>query len=133
MTNNIEEILTREEQLNELSKEQSKFADQYRTARVSYAKAYNYAKVQIAKRIDALQAKKKNVGIEMAEIMLMAEDVKTKEQWFIKACEKRDLMRAEYKGLAEVIDAIKSQKMSILGIMRNSTDGERYSQPENKR
>jgi hypothetical protein len=129
---NIEQIHTREEQLEKLSLEQRTYADQYKKARLEYAQALHFTKVELAKKIESLQAKKKNVGIEMAEIMCMSEDAKAQDQWFIKACKTRDEKRAEYKGLGEILESIKSHKMSILGIMRNGADQERYTPQENK-
>ena len=38
----------------------------------------------------------------------------------------RDEKKAEYKGFGELIEAVKSRKMSILGIMRNGAETERY-------
>ena len=123
----IEQLLTREEQLEDLSNDQFLYAQQYKAARIKYAEVLSYVKVELAKNIASIQMQKKNVGMDMAEIMLMAKDAKTEDQWFIKACKTRDTKRAEYKGFQELIDAVKSRKMSILGIMRNGADTERYT------
>ena len=130
----IEKHISYEGELRSLNKKHRKVARLYFLSRREYGRSFNKVKIQIAKSIGEYQKKKPNIGIEMAELMCLKDAIENNDSEYIKAYQNRNENEASYKGLAEVLEAIKSQKISIQSIMKNRTADEKYDaeQEENE-
>ena len=110
---NIEQIKTYEEELKDLGVKQHDTAKSYLKARRRYAKANTYVLKELAKDLIRYRSEKRNLGVEMALLIKLAEAQKNQDQEFIKMYEQRELSLAEYKGLDRALEALQSKQTGI--------------------
>ncbi len=109
-----------------LSAELVDLSRQYADARNASAEAKKNMDIILAARyLDGFLAKKKNLGIDMAYLMLINEEIDPTGHSEIKEYyETYHVKEAEYKGIEKMIEAISSRIMLIQSVMKYQLKGE---------
>lgn len=109
------------EQLRKMAQAQVDTATRYANIRRQSGNAESDLKILLTARLKELRGNKKNLGIEMAILIMCEEDTHAQElfqEWQRK--------EAEYKGLERILDAQASQLMFEQSVMRYQREGEKY-------
>lgn len=70
---------------------------------------------ELSKQIDVLIARKKNIGIDMAMILLMSKDTQTADKY-----SRLLLLKAECKGIQAVKEAVETQIILIQSLLKHT-------------
>lgn len=108
-------------ELSKVAEEQRKHAKKYAEARARAGAAESQLKIMVAANLRDLREEKKNIGVEMAILMLM-EDNSTARDLYKEYIEQE----AIYKGLEKLIDAYASKLITEQAIMKFVGAGERW-------
>lgn len=127
---NIEQLKGYEQELDECNITRSNLANEYCLERARYGKAKFQVNLAIAKRIKELLLIKKNIGIEMAETMVLSEAVERNDIELISSIQVLTESEQSYKGLEKLIDALEGRSISIMGIMKRQTENEVFGTGE---
>lgn len=100
-------------------------AEQYRDICAEYGQVLNEYQRMIAVRIMIYKASKKNLGVDMARIMAMADQDWADRDTFIRVSERLNYLEYIRKGLEPLLKAYESEKISIMSLMRYDAQGER--------
>lgn len=108
-------------ELSALSTQQIKNAERYSEARIFAGEAESHLKILLTAKLPELRGNKKNLGIEMAILMLM-EDSEVARKLYL------DWVKWEsvYKGLEKLIDAYSSKLIFEQSLMKFRKEGERW-------
>ncbi len=104
-----------------LAQKQTDTANRYFELRRASGKAEADLKIILTANLRELRLNKKNIGVEMAILILCEEHevaIKLYHEWMTK--------EAEYKGLEKILDAQASQLMTEMSFNRREKEGERY-------
>ena len=128
VTNNIEFLKSYDKELREVSKKLYKVAQDYYTTRTNFAKN----NCQVNKMLASLMLnenffKYKNFGIEKLIIVLIKEALENNNIKAIRLIDDWELTRAKYKALDRAMEALKSEQMALMSIMKNTVEGEKFS------
>lgn len=109
------------QELSKVADQQIKVAEEYALARKEAGDAQASLDLLVAAELSTLRGQKKNLGIEMARLMLIEESLAARsfyEQWIKK--------EAIYKGLEKILEARASKISLEQSIMKYQKEGERY-------
>lgn len=104
--NDLNELLNLTEELKEV-------ADKLQVSLVSSAKAKGEIDRLLATKIDELMAKKRNIGIDMAHIIMISQDASIFEKYSLMLN-----LNAECKGLEAVKSALETQITMVQSILK---------------
>ena len=107
--------------LSQIADKQVILAEEYESARRKSGKAESELKLILASKLAELRGKKKNIGIEMAILMLL-EDDKIARGLYKEFTEQE----AIYKGLEKLLDAYASKLITEQAIMKFIKTGEKW-------
>ena len=110
-----------EEELNDLTDRRIKLANKYATARKSYGEHKSELDLLLAGKILKMQEKKKNIGVEMALIMLIGEE----GDWAKTAYAAMVKEYNNFKALERMLDAYDNKITAIQSILRFYRENER--------
>jgi len=123
---NVEEVLDREEELDSINSKRIILADDLQILRTKYGEAKFKLFIELAKKIKEYQSKRKALGVDMAIIMMMAEDQEKEKPELEGAYKDYITCYEEYKGLVILVEALRDKSISIQAIMIHSVDNERF-------
>ena len=104
-----------------IADKQIEIAKQYEEARRKSGEAEGDLKLILTSRLKELRGTKKNIGVEMAILMLMEENAtaqKLYKDWVT--------WESKYKGLEKLLDAYASKLITEQAIMKYIGQGERW-------
>lgn len=111
----------RAQELSVLADQQIKNAQDYFESRRKAGDALAALDLLVTAELPALRSQKKNIGIDMARLMLMEENLAARE--FFKEWQE---MEARYKGLEKLLEAYASKISLEQSIMKYQKEGETY-------
>ena len=123
---NVEEVLDREEELDSINSKRIILADDLQILRTKYGEAKFKLFIELAKKIKEYQSKRKALGVDMAIIMMMAEDQEKEKPELENSYKDYITCYEEYKGLVILVEALRNKSISIQAIMKHSVDNERF-------
>lgn len=123
----INQLLSHDKELDQITRQRLELANQYRTARKQFAELNHECLKLLSKRL--LQArydqdKAQNYSTEKLEMLVIQEAVKREDDSVLETFSKRDVARAEYKGLDRVLKAHEGRQMSLQSIMKYTQGAE---------
>lgn len=98
-----------------ISQELLNKSNEYAKARMDYADAKYQFDITLASKLPLLRAKKSNIGVETAQIMMLEtndEEIKDIYKYCIQS-------ENHYKGLEKIIDALKTQITLAQSLIKN--------------
>lgn len=109
------------QELSGIADKQIDIARQYEQARRKSGKAEGDFKILLTARLKEFRAEKKNLGVDMAQLMLMEDDLLARELF-------KEWMEHEaiYKGLERLLDAYASKLITEQAIMKFIGTGEKW-------
>jgi len=111
----------RAQELNQLAKSQVEFATEYLEARKKAGKAKSDLDILLAGNLKELREKKKNLGYEMAKLMLCEDNEAARELY------KEEIKEtANYKGLEKLIESLQSRISLEQSVLKYIGTGERF-------
>lgn len=113
--------ITKANELSQIANHQMENAKSYADARVKAGKAEYSLKILLTSKLKELRGNKKNLGIEMALLMLM-EDNETARNLYAEWME----WESKYKGLEKLLEAYASKLITEQAIMKRFTEGEKW-------
>ena len=109
-------------ELSKLASQQVKTANLYADARKRAGKAEADLKILLTSRLKELRGNKKNLGVEMAILILMEDDELAKKlygEWVEQ--------EALYKGYERILDATNSKLITEQALLKWQGVGEKYA------
>lgn len=108
-------------ELSKVADEQVEIAKQYEKARKKSGLAKTQLDLILTSKLRELRSDKKNLGVEMAILMLMEEDAVARDLY-------KEYMdeEAKYKGLERILDAYASKLITEQAIMKYQGRGETW-------
>ena len=110
-----------QKELSELANEQIKLAREYYEARDAAGKAHVELRILLVAKLKGFRAAKSNIGKDMAELMLLEDDLHARDLYKI-----REEQTYIYKGLELLIEAIQSKISMKQSWMKYQLKGEQY-------
>lgn len=109
------------EKLRAIAQKQVETANSYANVRLDAATAESELKIIVTSRLKELRGTKRNLGIEMAILMVCEEDEHARDLYHIWVTKE-----ALYKGLEKLLDAQGSQLIFEQSIMKFQGNGEKW-------
>ena len=103
-------------------------AEKYAEICEEYGKLMGKHQKLLAGRIMTYKQDKKNLGVDFAILMAIADKEWKDNTEFVTVNDRMNELEYLKKGMERVIDAYKSESMSIMGIMKYQFTGETYGE-----
>ena len=116
-----EELRAKAKELRLIADKQIENAKLYAAARQKAGEAESELKILLTASLKSLRGNKKNLGVEMACLMLMEDNEVARELfriWTVK--------EAKYKGLEKLLEAYGSKLIMEQSLLKRQTDGEKW-------
>lgn len=107
--------------LREIADEQVRCADEYSEARRLAGEAEVSLNIILAANLKNIRAQKRNVGIEMAHLMLCEDNEEAKRLYM-----EWKTNEARYKGLEKLLEARSAKLIFEQSLMKNVREGEKW-------
>lgn len=112
-------MIDKAHELSQVANKQIEIAQEYSAARNKAGVAEYQLKLILASKLSELRVGRKNLGIEMALLMLMETDQVARglyEEWMAS--------EAKYKGLEKILDSYSSKLITEQALMKRFSQGE---------
>lgn len=116
-----EVLRNKAEELREIAVKQIENAQAYAIARLKAGQAESDLKILLTASLKALRGNKKNLGVEMACLMLCEDNEVARELLKIWTVEE-----AKYKGLERLLEAYSSKLIMEQSLMKRQAEGEKW-------
>jgi hypothetical protein len=103
-----------------------KSAEEYQRVCVQYGQSYSEFQKILAGRGMTYRETKKNLGVEFAILMALADTNFEKRVEFEKLNTDVNILDGKKRGLACLLEALKSEAMSVASLLKYEADGSRF-------
>ena len=101
-------------------------AKDYADACTEYGRVLNDYQRLLAQRIMVYRADRKNLGVDMAQLMALADHEWPEWTKFCEVSERVNYLEYYRKGMEQMLEAYKSESMTIMSLLKYQSDGEKF-------
>jgi len=123
---NAESLILWDQKLSQLMADSFEASHAYKEARTQFESIGFEIEMALAKKIASYRVEKKNIGIEMARIMVLEDAIKEDNQEYIDKYEQYKESLGTYKGLDRVLESLRSGMVAIQSLMKYAGQGDMY-------